>query len=77
MIEQTELEQLAKTVDSISNAVKKIKESGIGEDALLTLIQRNCKGCIGRANSKPNKKVIRTIIEGMESLTHYVFPESE
>lgn len=76
MIEQTELEQLREKVESISEAARKIRESGISEPALLLLIQHNAPSPYPKGpkyGRKISKAEISAVIDGMESLADFVF----
>lgn len=67
-----QLEDLRKEVKSIDRAVKKLRSTGIREEALLHLIQRACPG-----TKKPSMRTIRTVLEGMEALEDYVFGDDD
>ena len=71
---------LHRVVESIGTAVDDIRSSGVGEDALLTLLQNACAPVQvhGRRDAKkPTKAIIAAVLQGMEALDTYVFPPDE
>ncbi len=72
------LDELRDQVEAIYVAVTKLRQSGVSEKALVTLIQENCS-VVGPkwAKKKIGKPVIRAVLDGMESLSAYVFPKGE
>ena len=58
---------LAEAIIKISNAMEKLsKESGLSEQALIVLIQDNCR-CLDRGG-KPSKTIVKIILESMKTL---------
>ena len=71
-----DIEQLRAEVQAITAAVKTLRKSGISEKALVTLIHKATKPCGPQYNKKkPSPVMIRAVIDGMEGLEAYVFPE--
>ena len=75
------MEQLADVVDDISESIKRLKGSGISDDALVTLIVRCCRSVPSEKNRRDSRPVRRVdvieIMNGMENLSEYVFPSAE
>ena len=70
----TDIELLREQVEAISDAVKKLRSSGISEKALVLLIQHASPTCGPRHDkTKPKATVIRAVMQGMENLEAYVF----
>ncbi len=71
----TKLEELRPVVESISESVEKIRQTGSSEKALLVLIQNASPPVLGRWDKprKPNQKEIKAVLGGMEALEDFVF----
>ena len=75
-----DIDDLRVEVESIAEGVEKIRCSGITDDALIMLIQRAAPSITtGRYNrtTKPSKKMIEAVLEGIEGLEEYVFGSEE
>lgn len=70
-----DIEELRQEVKAISASVTKLRASGISENALVALIQKACPSYLDsrRRIIKPSVKIIRAVMDGMESLEAYVF----
>jgi len=75
--EKHALDELKTQIDAIQHGVRLIRESGISEKALFLLIQRAAPSFGGYNKRKPSIGMIRSVIEGMDALKEYVFPEEE
>ena len=73
-----DLEELRDTVDAIQVGIEEVRNSGISDAALITLIQEAAPTIvIGRTTKKPSKGMIRATLQGLDNLQSYVFGESE
>jgi hypothetical protein len=73
-----DLEQLRETVETISEGVTEIRNSGITDAALIMLIQEAAPAItIGRVSKKPSKVMIRATLQGLENLERYVFEDGD
>lgn len=75
--EKEPLAEFKQQIESIQEGVRLIRESGISEDALYHLIQRASPTYGTRPARKVSIKMIRAVMDGMDALKEYVFPEED
>lgn len=72
------LQQLQKEVKAISQSVKKLRESGISERALIVLIQHSAPRIGGRNGySTISTKLIRAVLDGVYNLESFLTEDEE
>ncbi len=76
---QEQMEQLKVQIEAIGKAVGELRTSGINEKVLLAIIQKAAnkhhKISFRTQNRPISLKVIKAVLDGIEGLTEYVFPE--
>jgi len=72
---QTDMEELKKQVAAISEAVKELRQTGIRDSVLHSLIQTSAKRHADHhTRNGLSLKVIRAVLDGIETFEEYVFP---
>ena len=75
--ENEPLAEFKQQIESVQEGVRLIRESGISDEALFLLIQRASPSYGVRPARKVSIRMIRAVIEGMDALKDFVFPEEE
>ena len=76
---QEQMEQLKEQIEAIGKAVGELRTSGINERVLLAIIQKAANRHYAKIKLYRDKpislKAIKAVLDGIEGLTEYVFPE--